>query len=316
MSDYHLSRRDILKSIGAGAFMLSLGNIASQVKAQEVESNLMTITVNDVEIHYETRGTGKPLLILHGFPLDHEVMLGAYEPLFETRTGFQRIYPDMPGMGRSPSNPNVNNSDDILRVMNDFMSVIVPDQNFVLVGFSYGGYIAQGMVKQTPDIIDGVMLMAPVVNPDDNERELPEHVVFAYDEEAIAMIPEGAEPLILGNTVVQTKPVIERILNEFGNSLSRGDAEFLSQLRQPENYSFSFDVRELETPYTKPSLIVTGRQDSTVGYAEAFGVSQNYSRATYAVLDRAGHGVYIEQDLLFKQLVHEWLDRVEESLEI
>ncbi len=314
MSDYQLSRRDLLKGVGAGALMLSMGNLFSQVKAQRDESNLMTIIVNGVEIHYETRGEGRPLLILHGFPLDHEVMLGAFEPIFENRSGFQRIYPDMPGMGRSPAHPNVTNSDDILRVMREFTEMIIPNQSFTIAGFSYGGYIAQGMVLQNPDPVDGLMLMAPVVSPDDKDRDLPEHIVLAYDEEAVAMIPEGAEPIILGNTVVQTKPVIGRILSEFGNSLGRGDAEFLGQLRQPENYSFSFDVRDMNTLFEKPALVLTGRQDSTAGYAEAFGVSQNYPRATYVALDRAGHGLYIEQDALFKLLTHEWLDRVEEAL--
>ena len=37
-------------------------------------------------------------------------------------------------------------------------------------------------------------------------------------------------------------------------------------------------------------------------------------RATYATLDRAGHGVYLEQDALFRALTSEWLDRVEESV--
>lgn len=314
MQEQYLSRRELLKGIGAGALVLGLGNRLSLIKAQEQETNLMSITVDGVEVFYETRGEGVPLLILHGFPLDHEVMLGAYEPIFAERDGFQRIYPDMPGMGFSPVNDKVQNSDDMLRVMTDFIGAVAPDQTFVLAGFSYGGYIAQGMVIQNPDLIDGLMLTAPLVTPDDANRDLPEPVALVVDPEAIEMIPEQALSTILGNTVVQTKPVIQRILTEFGGSLSRGDAEFLGQLRQPENYSLSFDVRDVDVSFDKPTLVVTGRQDSTVGYAEAFPVAQKYPRATYVTLDRAGHGLHIEQDVLFNLLTHEWLDRVEESL--
>lgn len=313
MSNQQLSRCDMLRSVGAGAIMLSVGNLFSQVQAQEVTSNMMTLTVNGVDVHYETRGEGRPLLILHGYPLDHEVMLGAFEPVFENRSGYQRIYPDMPGMGMSPANEQVKNSDDILRVMTDFMAELI-DDNYLVAGFSYGGYIAQGMVMQNPELIDGAMFMAPVVSPDDANRDIPDPVVLVTDPEAVEMVPEAARPLILGTTVVQTKPVIGRILNEFGNSLGRGNAEFIAQLRQPENYGLSFDVRDIETPYEKPTLILTGRQDSVVGYAEAFTVARQYPRATYATLDRGGHGLYIEQDALFEVLTHEWLDRVEESL--
>jgi hypothetical protein len=38
----------------------------------------------------------------------------------------------------------------------------------------------------------------------------------------------------------------------------------------------------------------------------------NYPRGTFAVLDRAGHGLEVEQQAVFECLVNEWLDRVEE----
>jgi len=40
----------------------------------------------------------------------------------------------------------------------------------------------------------------------------------------------------------------------------------------------------------------------------------NHPRATFAVLDRAGHGLGAEQESLFRTLVSEWLDRVEYGL--
>ena len=40
----------------------------------------------------------------------------------------------------------------------------------------------------------------------------------------------------------------------------------------------------------------------------------NYPRGTFAVLDRAGHNLQIEQETGFNALVNEWLDRVEEKL--
>ena len=92
------------------------------------------------------------------------------------------------------------------------------------------------------------------------------------------------------------------------------DTEFLTKIRQsPENYGFSFDVDALPEPFTAPTLIVTGRQDSSVGYRDAWTILENYPRATFVVLDRAGHGLYVEQEDLFNALVNDWLDRVEES---
>ena len=61
--------------------------------------------------------------------------------------------------------------------------------------------------------------------------------------------------------------------------------------------------------------MVTGRQDSTVGYAAAWDLLERYPRATFAVLDRAGHALPHEQPELLRALVAEWLDRVHESSE-
>ncbi|MCP4419711.1 MAG: alpha/beta hydrolase, partial [Chloroflexi bacterium] len=93
-----------------------------------------------------------------------------------------------------------------------------------------------------------------------------------------------------------------------------GDPEFQSKIREnPENYAFSFDVDDVSGPFLGPSLIITGRQDSIVGYRDAWKILENYPRATFAVLDRAGHLLEETEDLVHT-LINEWLDRVEEGL--
>jgi pimeloyl-ACP methyl ester carboxylesterase len=71
-------------------------------------------------------------------------------------------------------------------------------------------------------------------------------------------------------------------------------------------------MEELEHPFPAPALFLLGRQDSAVGYRDAWRVIENYPRASFVILDRAGHCLQMEQPKLFKALVHEWLDRVEE----
>jgi predicted transcriptional regulator len=49
-----------------------------------------------------------------------------------------------------------------------------------------------------------------------------------------------------------------------------------------------------------------------LGYQGAWDLLDVYPRASFAVLDRAGHVVFVEQKALVMALVNEWLDRVEE----
>ena len=82
---------------------------------------------------------------------------------------------------------------------------------------------------------------------------------------------------------------------------------------QQNGYAFSFDVDRLNEKFNNPTLILLGRQDSSVGYKDAWSILDNYPRGTFAVLDKAGHNLQIEQKNLFNSLVNEWLERVNES---
>jgi len=92
-----------------------------------------------------------------------------------------------------------------------------------------------------------------------------------------------------------------------------GDFAFLGKIReQPEKYAFSFDVDHVSEPFPGPSLIITGRQDAMVGYRDAWNILENYPRATYVVLDRAGHFLEEKEDLV-NVLINDWLNRVQET---
>jgi pimeloyl-ACP methyl ester carboxylesterase len=88
------------------------------------------------------------------------------------------------------------------------------------------------------------------------------------------------------------------------------DKAFLERFEN-RGYSFSFDIDELSHPFDRPSLILVGRQDASVGYRDSLKIAANYSRGTVAILDMAGHGLEVEQETVFNCLVNEWLDRVE-----
>ncbi|MFN2127060.1 MAG: alpha/beta fold hydrolase, partial [Anaerolineales bacterium] len=62
----------------------------------------MKCKLERITVNYETFGEGKPIIMLHGWPLDHRIMVNVMEPLFKNRDGWKRIYPDLPGMGDTP----------------------------------------------------------------------------------------------------------------------------------------------------------------------------------------------------------------------
>jgi hypothetical protein len=74
-----------------------------------------------VELNFVERGEGVPVLALHGWTPDHRLMLGCLERAFTERPAYRRLYPDLPGMGRTTAPPSIASSDDVLDAVQDFV---------------------------------------------------------------------------------------------------------------------------------------------------------------------------------------------------
>lgn len=277
-------------------------------KSEKVKCKLKSITV-----HYETFGEGKPIIVLHGWPLDHRVMVSAMEPIFKNRDGWKRIYPDLPGMGETPGMDWITNQDQILDILLDFVEEIVPGQRFAVAGYSYGGYLGRGMVYQRSAMMDGLCLIAPVILADDTQKTVPSHKALVNDPVIISELERNFAEAFQGFAVVQSREALDAMIALGLPARKIADYEFLSKLK--DNYEFSFDVDALPEPFHGPTLMLMGRQDSSCGYHDAWSILGNYSRGTFVVLDRAGHGLMFEQRNIFNALVNEWIDRVEENVQ-
>jgi pimeloyl-ACP methyl ester carboxylesterase len=270
---------------------------------------MMKCELENITVRYRVFGEGRPLLVLHGWPADHLSMVEAFEPIFESREGWKRFYPDLPGMGETPGEDWIKNQDDVLDVVLDFVDSVAPGQNVAIAGYSYGGYLAQGVVYKEPALVEGVFLLAPgyAGTPD---CRLPRPIILVEDKALIDELEPIEAIRFQGVVVVQSRKTLEGFIDFSRRAGGLADQQFLSRLGN--NWAFSFDVDELPEPFDRPSLILTGRQDSGIGYCNAWSILENYPRATFAVLDRAGHALLAEQEHLFNVLVSEWLDRVEE----
>jgi pimeloyl-ACP methyl ester carboxylesterase len=146
---------------------------------------------------------------------------------------------------------------------------------------------------------------------DREKRRLPKHAVLLQDSQFLSTLDKEELADFKSGHVVLTRRVWKRYSREVLPGLKAADYKFLEKI-QNNGYAFSFDLEESPTGFEKPSLLLVGRQDSSVGYYDAWSVVDNCSRMTFAVLDGAGHDLQIEQEKVFTALVSEWLNRVEE----
>jgi pimeloyl-ACP methyl ester carboxylesterase len=248
------------------------------------------------------------MLVLHGAYLDHRHMVSVIEPLFEARLGWKRIYPDLPGHGRSKVADSVSSHDEVLEIIQHFMYEICPNRSYVVAGESRGGYLARGLVFRNPELIDGALFIVPGRFAIAQADSVPSHATLVKDEALLSEL-NPHEVRRFERLVVQSRTTLEKIRRYKIPAADLVDDEFLAKVM--ESYEFSFNVDEPSEPFMKPTLILLGRQDAEVGYRDAWEMIEIFPRATFAIIDMAGHSLSWEQEDLFNCLAGEWIQRVE-----
>ena len=268
----------------------------------------MICPVRDVPVYYETYGQGIPVLCIHGYSLDHRVMTGCLEPVFAQEASYRRIYVDLPGRGKTPSAAWINNADDLLALVTAFIQTVIPEGRFLLIGESYGGYLSMGLLRAMPQRIDGVMMICPGIFKNAG-KENPAKCLLWESEDFKGIQNDAAAESFLRIAVVATPDIFQQYETYILSGITLADQEFLARYGNG-GYWFSFDEELRALHFDKPSCILAGRQDHVAGYHAAYEMLECFPRATFAVLDCAGHNLQFENEPLFSQHVKDWLWRV------
>ena len=263
-------------------------------------------------IDYEAHGEGRPILLLHGWTMDRRVEIFDYEKIFATRPGWRRIYPDLPGMGRSVAKDSLKSQDDVLDALLAFVDQVLPGR-FVLAGTSLGAYLARAVAARRRSRIAGLLLRVPCIFAEDARRTLPPFKALVADDAFMASL-DADDRTNLGDLLIQTPAYAESLKHKRDAVVQpaiQATAPIANEIRvDPKRYGFSFDLVEAEKTFEEPTLIIAGRRDTTVGYCDAWSILDSYPRATFVALDRADHGWPMETPNLLPALVDDWLERI------
>jgi len=266
-------------------------------------------------IHYVEYGEGKPVFNIHGWGPDQRMMIGAYEPVFEKTQGYRRIYPDLPGFGQTPVPAWLKDSDDMLGALCVFINTMIGRENFLLTGCSYGAYMALGLLHRMGERIDGVLLDVPMTSCKLTQGliELPERMVTWQSP----LLDELNDSPALQNYLGMAVTALPEGFEKFEQQIQPGlDARTLGMRSQGALGDYRVETEKAISGlrFDKPACILAGRQDHWTGYKMPYELLERFPRASFAVLDGAGHLLYIEKEPIFRQFVKDWLERVEMNL--
>lgn len=258
------------------------------------------------ELAYEVRGAGRPILFLHGLAIDRRVLEHVCEPLFAERPGFRRIYVDLPGHGESRGNPERMGADDLTSALLLFARELCEGAPPALAGYSYGGYLALGLVAELDPA--ALLLVCPTVEADFGKRTVPPRRVAAREQPLPFSDDPREQAAFEEVAVVQTRLLHERFQQVVHPANIAADQTLMAATRA--RYALSRPYMQSLQAFSRPVGIICGRDDHWVGFEDALKLVRAFRDVRYSVLPDAGHLLPLEQPDRFRLLFWDWLSRL------
>jgi pimeloyl-ACP methyl ester carboxylesterase len=178
-------------------------------------------------------------------------------------------------------------------------------RRFALAGFSMGGYVALEILRQAPERVEGIALLASHALPDSPAQ-------CAARLAAIAAVEAGKFSKVVAaiarNAVFPEGARAEAARQGFMAMAHRiGPRKFIAHLQAIME---RHDCAEVLSAVRCPAIVIAGANDLVVPPEAASATAATLPHARLAVIERAGHLLPLEAPQRVSQLLRGWLDRV------
>ncbi len=279
------------------------------------------VVVGDAELHVEEEGAGIPLVLINGGPGGTHHY---FHPWFGRAAAYARvIYYDQRGTGLSDFEPGADGYS-VEQAVADLDAVrgALGIDKWVMLGYSYGGFLAQYYTTIHPDRVAGLVLVGASAGM---WADLGESRQWDYISDAeVAAMREARTRLRAARTERgwSSEEYLQRLLyhNWLNGDWKRqhfykptpeqfaqialyewvNDDNFNSVMNRSArkvDLSGAFDDNPI------PSLLLEGKWDLTWGDAKPTILSRNHPQARMVVIEQAGHAIFSENtDAFFEEL--------------
>lgn len=241
------------------------------------------VQLKDIRMAVEVQGAdGPPLLLLHGFPLDHRMWRDQIDAL-SARS--QVIAPDLRGFGRT----EIGNGAVTIERMADDLAGLLDELNItepvVVAGFSMGGYVAFQFFRRYPDRVRGLVLCDTRALADSPEAAAGRRQTAAKVlDQGAGVTAEAMLPKMFSPQTAETQPeLVARTRRMMLSCPPAGIAAALNAM------AARADARSLLPSIKVPTLVLVGELDAISSPAEMREMAEAIDGARYQVLPGAAH---------------------------
>ncbi len=246
-----------------------------------------TLQIGDTSFFVRMQGEGSPLLLVHGFPLDHRMWNEVIEPLAEEHLV---IVPDLRGFGQSDGYRELVSMEmfaDDLAAMLDELNIT---EQITFAGLSMGGYIGWQMWQRHRDRLARLVLLDTRAVADD-EVQARARRVAAESVLANGMqdVPSNMLPKLLAESTRNEKPAVVKALTEMILQQDpRAVAAAQRGMAQRPSVESWLPLIEL------PALVICGESDGISPPSEMKSFAEKIPGAQFVEVPSAGHMVPME----------------------
>jgi len=235
----------------------------------------MQIEILDVPINYQVAGSGKDIILLHGWGQNIEMM----QPLGEFLQQWFRVWIiDLPGgAGQTPEPPFAWSMAEYVEMLAQFIKSN-KIENPTLIGHSFGGRMSIIYAGSYPTSVEKLVLLDSAgIKP---KRSLDYYAkVYSYK---------------VGKKILSLPGLTKVRDNLTKNSGSSDYAKASPIMKQILSKVVNEDLQKHLPNITVPTLLIWGKDDEATPVADAKIMEKLIPNAGLVILPNAGHYAYLE----------------------
>jgi len=260
----------------------------------------MQVEINNFSMAYEENGSGLPLVMIHGYPLNRKIWIAQLEGLSDIA---RVIAPDLRGHGESQATSGPYWMDLLAEDIKQFLDALRVPRPFVLCGLSMGGYVAMAYYRQYSPELAGLVFAATRAQADSaaGKKNRDEAAAKAQQEGVPAVVESMLPKLLSPKTVQNNQELVDRLRDIMQQtSLEAMLGDLMGMRERPDS---SLTLREISLP----ALIVYGEDDQVIDRGEVESMHEALINSQLVVIPEAGHLLNMEQPQQFNQAVRDYL---------
>ncbi|WP_081909352.1 alpha/beta fold hydrolase [Flavobacterium sp. ASV13] len=263
-------------------------------------------TAKDVKLYVKDYGKGKPVILIHGWPLSNEMW--EYQTEFLVQNNYRVIAYDRRGFGKSSQPWEGYDYDTLTDDLNEIIEQLQLE-DVTLVGFSMGGgEVVRYFSRYQGKSVTKAVLISSIIpflaktedNPEGRPKEKSEATAASIKEDRIGFL-DNFSKIFFGVNIIN-KPLSTPLLEYYRNLCSVASPRATLQCAESLNTT---DFRDELHTIKVPTLIIHGTDDKNVPIEIS---SEKTAKAiennTFITYEGAPHGLfYTEKDRLNKDLL-------------